>query len=82
MWVDASKKKPEKSGGYLVITDWHGVMVAPYSKKHDQWGNLDSLDRYDRPMNISFWMEIPEVPKCEKGKTTLTWMGDDKICGF
>ena len=36
MWIDASEKKPEKSGGYLVIADWHGVKVAPYSKKHDQ----------------------------------------------
>lgn len=58
-WISAKKKKPEKSGQYLILCHYgkQGDVkcVADYDADS---GNFD-IERYGA--KITHWMEIPEV---------------------
>jgi len=65
-WIPVAERLPEKSGWYLVVTDFgdcRGCSVLAYSYRHKAFNAFDGLEDCVNAIPCTHWMPAPELPK-------------------
>lgn len=66
-WISVKDRLPDKSGEYLVYSEFKYCFIVEYSKKHDLFNASDEMTVNEANNmavgRVTHWMPLPEPPE-------------------